>query len=195
MVRNKKASKVQKLFVSFASIIYTNIHLRKMCIIFIICMKNSSNNYYHAWNFYRFVHRFMEIRFFIIISEFLTINLIKSLILRHRSSYFFIFSLLSLVESNKCSFPLISSYYSFALLKIRYKGLRFTYFESLIVTYPIQHIKIFLYNFSSILILSGSTFFILIISLKKQNARFSMSISLTLLLTFYIFINIKLILF
>ena len=91
-------------------------------------MKNSSNNYYHAWNFYRFVYRFIGIRFFIIISEFLTINLIKSLILRHRSSYFFIFSLLSLVESNKCLFSLISSYYPFALLEIRYKGFTFYIF-------------------------------------------------------------------
>ena len=99
-----------------------------MWIIFIICIKNSSNNYYHAWNFYRFVYRFIGIRFFIIVSEFLTINLIKSLILRHRSSYFFIFSLLSLVESNKCLFPLISSYYPFALLKIRYKGSTFYIF-------------------------------------------------------------------
>ena len=51
-------------------------------------------------------------------SEILVIDPIKSLILLHSSSYFLIFSLLSLAGTSvKYSFPLISSKYPFTFLK------------------------------------------------------------------------------
>ena len=54
-------------------------------------------------------------------SEFIVINLIKSLLLIHSYPYFFIFSLLWLVGTSvNYLFPLISSKYPFTLLKIRF---------------------------------------------------------------------------
>ena len=65
------------------------------------------------------------------LSVFFVINLIKSLILPHSTSYFFIFSLLPLVgNSIKDLFPLISLEYLFTLLIMIYKG-----FTLLILTY------------------------------------------------------------
>ena len=56
-------------------------------------------------------------------SEFLVIDLMKSLILIRSSSYFLIFSLLSLVGTNfKYLFRLIFSKYLFTYMKIIYKG-------------------------------------------------------------------------
>ena len=96
---------------------------------------------------------------------------IKSLILLRSSLYFFVFSLLSLIGTSvKYLFSLISLKHPFILPMRRYKGftlLIFTYFESLIVTYSMKQIRIFLHQFSSILILFGSKSFIVIIPTKK----------------------------
>ena len=65
------------------------------------------------------------------LSVFFVINLIKSLILPHSTSYFFIFSLLPLVgNSINDLFQLISLEYLFTLLIMIYKG-----FTLLILTY------------------------------------------------------------
>ena len=75
-------------------------------------------------------------------SEFLFNDLLKSLFLLQISAIFLIFSLLSLEGTSiNYLFLLTFSKYLFTLLKIRYKGftlLIFTYFKSLIITYPLQ---------------------------------------------------------
>ena len=77
-----------------------------------------------------------------------------------------IFSLLWLVgNSVKYLFPLISSKYPFTLLKIKHR--RFYIFPIFYRHVSNVVIRMFLYDFSSILILFGSKLFTLIISLKK----------------------------
>ena len=76
-------------------------------------------------------------------------NLIRSLIMLHSSSYFFSVSLLPSVKTSvKYLLGLISPVYPFVLLIIMYWG--FTLF---VVLQSMQEIRIFLYKFSSALIL------------------------------------------
>ena len=81
--------------------------LKSLWIMFILFMKNSSNKYYHAKNFSHFSRGNLSSKLnliFIYFSsysfQFLVIDLIKLLILIHRSLYFLIFSLLSLVATS-----------------------------------------------------------------------------------------------
>ena len=81
-------------------------------------------------------------------SDFLVIDLIKSMILIYSSSYFLNFYLLSLVGTSvKNLFPLFSSISIASLfLKIRCKGftlLIFTYFKPLIFTYLMTLLLVF----------------------------------------------------
>ena len=134
-------------FVSFASKIYANIHLRILvnsiyhfhekqlkqplsCQEFLYLFRGNSSSKLNLIFIYFYLNH-----------QFVVIDLIKFLILLHSSSYFLIFSLLSLVATSARYLGLlISSKYPFALLKIKYKGftlLIFTYFESLIFRYLI----------------------------------------------------------
>ena len=77
-------------------------------------------------------------------------------------SYFFNLSLFSLIRIIiKYLFPLISLMYPFFLLLINYKG-----FALFGLTYPMQYITLFFYNFLSTLMLSGLRSVILIVPQK-----------------------------
>ena len=107
------------------------------------------------------------------------------LILARSSSYCFIFSLLSLVRTSVKYLRLQNANHVSENKVQRTNTISFYEFLDRLISKIAN--KNFLYGFSSILILLGLKFSLLITSLKKQQVPFFISISLILLLIFNLY--------